>query len=74
MCLARFETEGLSTSGNAGKGCHRKTSILLAKIDEIAELTLHYVPEKHTHWSCRVMAENAGGARRRCSGSGTPAA
>ena len=24
------------------------------------ELTLHYVPEGHTHWSCRVMAEHAG--------------
>ena len=57
---ARFESEGLSTWGKVARGRGRKASILQAKIDEIVELTLHYVPEGHTHWSCRVMAEHAG--------------
>ena len=57
---ARFESEGLSTWGKVARGRGRKASILQAKIDEIVELTLHYVPEGHTHWSCRVMAEQAG--------------
>ena len=57
---ARFEAEGLSTWGKVARGRGRKASIPQAKIDEIVELTLHYVPERHTHWSCRVMAEQAG--------------
>ena len=57
---ARFQSEGLSTWGKVARGRGRKASILQAKIDEIVELTLHYVPEGHTHWSCRVMAEHAG--------------
>ena len=57
---ARFESEGLSTWGKIARGRGRKASIPQAKIDEIVELTLHYVPEGHTHWSCRVMAEHAG--------------
>ena len=57
---ARFQSEGLSTWGKVARGRGRKASILQSKIDEIVELTLHYVPEGHTHWSCRVMAEHAG--------------
>ena len=46
------------TARSCGRG--REASIPQAKIDEIVELTLHYLPERHTHWSCRVMAEQAG--------------
>lgn len=55
-----IEADGLAGWGRGAKGRGRKVSIPQAKIDEIVDLTLHYVPEGHTHWSCRVMAEYVG--------------
>jgi len=57
---ASFEADGLAGWGRVAKGRGRKVSIPQAKIDEIVDLTLHDVPEGHTHWSCRVMAEYVG--------------
>jgi transposase len=57
---ARFEAEGLTQWGKVRAGRGRKASIGQDKIDEIVNLTLHHVPEGHTHWSCRTMAEHAG--------------
>ncbi|MHB8796575.1 MAG: IS630 family transposase [Candidatus Nanopelagicales bacterium] len=57
---ARFEADGLAGWGKVAKGRGRKATIPQATIDQIVDLTLHYVPEGHTHWSCRVMAEHAG--------------
>ncbi len=57
---ARFEAEGLTKWGKVREGRGRKASISEAKIAEIVDLTLHHVPEGHTHWSCRTMAEHVG--------------
>jgi len=57
---ASFEADGLAGWGRIAKGRGRKVSIPQAKIDAFVDLTLHDVPEGHTHWSCRVMAEYVG--------------
>ncbi len=56
----RFEAEGLTQWGKVRQGRGRKTTIDETKIAEIVDLTLHYTPEGHTHWSCRTMAEHVG--------------
>jgi transposase len=56
----RFEAEGLAKWGKVREGRGRKPTISEEKIAEIVELTLHYTPEGHTHWSCRTMGEYVG--------------
>ncbi len=56
----RFEAEGLTRWGRVRQGRGRRPTISEEKIAEIVDLTLHYTPEGHTHWSCRTMAQQVG--------------